>query len=882
MHPNLQAEAVIDGEFARLKCETPAKIVSHPPSKFLVEKLAAPRARRALFVDEAKILRYRKPSGKPGSNDSETFREVEVGVSQLSSINCQKPWPSRKGAGSEELVKYMSSVPCYLQRTEKEENVQGKALNFGVIDFRRLEKWTSIQKMDQRNAVPSASYKAGPSSSFPKLSSGRSGTMSPVGRNQISSSVGHPDRSSKTVKTNMIEERSQIFSSPPISRTSSKGTLIKSNNENCNKCPHVLRTSMKAEEDCPSQGKKSKMYNLQTCDAAQLADGQLERNCMEVGVAVDHPQGDNRISTGNLTSQLVSKKTLDVQNSFSGKPSQRGSQNIIVPYNIPHQHPRPAVIQSEVTDMGTAALLIKSEAFTHQTIAKDARSGYNDKQPMHRIDNVVEHSSVQKVESISKGKYECSIKIPSEAGLKWLNRSSSLHEDSLSHQPKETNGSDNVDEKGRSNSRGRVSPLRRMLDPLFKPKHGGNSRSMASSPIDHAQKQCNDNMISNGNQSNSLNAMHKTSDAEVCSSCSLVSSCSTVLLQDDRYDARMRQALLKLAWKNGQPLFMFSTTDHSVLVGSVRRTGNLVKDDLVAVYTIFTAEESKKKGGVWIGQSRNKKSNLLYDVVGQLQVSCSKLSCCDSNKFVTSKEYVLVGDKVSSQACLDPCSNELAAIIVKAAYETVNDCFYEALCRDPDCDKFENRCSSFHANGLQIVQYPENSNTNTITAILPSGIHGFSDTGKPSSIIERWKSGGSCDCGGWDEGCWLSVLADRLQESKAAPAPVQECSITDENRRMELFIQGGKKENKHSFSMIAFKEGLYTVEFSPSISSLQAFAICIATLHSRIPIHSLSVNHENLRDYPYDGCPWMNNRHNNGVPTSYVEHHPPLSPVGRA
>lgn len=45
----------------------------------------------------------------------------------------------------------------------------------------------------------------------------------------------------------------------------------------------------------------------------------------------------------------------------------------------------------------------------------------------------------------------------------------------------------------------------------------------------------------------------------------------------------------------------------------------------------------------------------------------------------------------------------------------------------------------------------------------------------------------------------------------------------------------GEKETNHIFSMTAFKEGVYTVDFWASISSLQAFAMCIATLHINKP-----------------------------------------------
>ena len=44
--------------------------------------------------------------------------------------------------------------------------------------------------------------------------------------------------------------------------------------------------------------------------------------------------------------------------------------------------------------------------------------------------------------------------------------------------------------------------------------------------------------------------------------------------------------------------------------------------------------------------------------------------------------------------------------------------------------------------------------------VVPAGVHGGPRTknGGPSSLVERWRSGGSCDCGGWDIGCPLTIL----------------------------------------------------------------------------------------------------------------------------
>ena len=57
----------------------------------------------------------------------------------------------------------------------------------------------------------------------------------------------------------------------------------------------------------------------------------------------------------------------------------------------------------------------------------------------------------------------------------------------------------------------------------------------------------------------------------------------------------------------------------------------------------------------------------------------------------------------------------------------------------------------------------------SVDVVVPSGIHG----GPCSSLIERWKSQGNCDCGGWDLGCSLTLLNGQLQN----------------NNLLELFIE---------------------------------------------------------------------------------------------
>lgn len=79
----------------------------------------------------------------------------------------------------------------------------------------------------------------------------------------------------------------------------------------------------------------------------------------------------------------------------------------------------------------------------------------------------------------------------------------------------------------------------------------------------------------------------------------------------------------------------------------------------------------------------------------------------------------------------------------------------------------------------------ENMKFYDTTVILNSDDHGLPKNGVPSSLIQWWRSGGSCDCGGWDVGCKLRILTN-----KNPSCVFSEQSVSGANRnRFDLFIQ---------------------------------------------------------------------------------------------
>ncbi|GAB2265886.1 hypothetical protein Dimus_000917 [Dionaea muscipula] len=103
--------------------------------------------------------------------------------------------------------------------------------------------------------------------------------------------------------------------------------------------------------------------------------------------------------------------------------------------------------------------------------------------------------------------------------------------------------------------------------------------------------------------------------------------------------------------------------------------------------------------------------------------------------------------------------------------------------------------------------------------IIPAGIHGGPRTrnGGPYTLIERWKSGGQCDCGGWDAGCPLKLLHPRPSKEEGS---------------FSICAQGSE-EAIPWLRMGHMQDGVYDISFHSALSALQCFSIAVAVIHSR-------------------------------------------------
>ncbi|KVI11912.1 uncharacterized protein LOC112506857 [Cynara cardunculus var. scolymus] len=258
-------------------------------------------------------------------------------------------------------------------------------------------------------------------------------------------------------------------------------------------------------------------------------------------------------------------------------------------------------------------------------------------------------------------------------------------------------------------------------------------------------------------------------------------------IRADDLSSSKKQALFQTAFKNGRLLFTFAVENNKdVLAATMTSLSSSGKDDNKSwLYTFFTVNEVKKKNVNWLSQgSKSKDHGYVSNVTAQMKVSNPFSSHCDMREFV----LFSVNPNVQPQ-------EELEAIVVK---------FPRKVNREDNQESF------------------------STTVILPGGNHGVPSKGEPSPLIDRWRSGGACDCGGWDMGCRLNTLSNQVQSSGSRSNKVHTTA-----GQFELFFQGEVGNKRSIFSLSPLKEGIFSVEYNSSLSPLQAFSICISVAECR-------------------------------------------------
>ncbi|KAJ6964366.1 hypothetical protein NC652_002597 [Populus alba x Populus x berolinensis] len=840
------------------------------------EKTVISQARQSVNVQEKLKL------AKPNLSHTDIHHEITKNVDHLSSKPLRNILKQhRTEIEEEELVKYMSKLPSYLERGQTR---QDKVLNVGVLDWGRLEKWQCSQKqMPARNSRHSLSscdssspfstegssvYSSGGQSCSP----GRLRTHRPSLQFHLMSS---PNKGSSPVKS--LKESTGKFQDVKGSQTSTvikQAKFIRADQPfpkchpeiNLDRCKRIdsnpkinpengtlpngldyegqqfmktktktkTKTTIKPPED-EFMKRAGKLQEQKAYVADQDVDQTNER--LILLIPRDSPQGSHSGVPHKSTMMFGEKEEEANRKSFSDVPVEIFFPGVHsdVPHScpLPYENAGPLEEKWHSGEMKNLSFLSDSSQSVPQQ-AKIGMSTSRDTIPKVKKPTVMLSDSSSKEPCVVDQKMNrlASEKVRSTSpfrrlsiGMSRISKSFSSKEGSSKPQFSSTynsaqSGSESAmasmrqgnqsSDAQNASSRARSSPLRRLLEPMLKPKaanfhHSGEKLQRGSKSTDTVCKSFNIQ----------LDCMPGTAQIEAVKSDTTTPGKISVSdsFKDKKYTSSPFQALLRVAVKNGQPMFTFAVdNERDLLAATIKKLSASREDDYRCIYTFFSIQEVKKRNGRWTNQGgKGKGHDYIPNVVAQLKVSGSQFSNLIRQNYMAqsfAREFVLfaMDPHQAEQQTLDFQPNdELAAIVVKIP-EVINRSTIRDGNQTNKCNNYsEARCNSTSGNVQNQPVLGSQSLINT-TVILPSGIHSLPNKGGPSSLLQRWRSGGSCDCGGWDLGCKLRILVNHNQLTKKL-STTKACSAID---KFELVSQGGE-ENQPVFSMAPFKEGIYSL-----------------------------------------------------------------------
>ncbi|KAG5583782.1 hypothetical protein H5410_044216 [Solanum commersonii] len=798
-------------------------------------------------------------------------KTVNQNVSQLtSSGDHQNQWLGSKENKDDELVKYMSNLPGYLQHAEKGKNIQGKALNFGVLDWERLEKWKYNERMPsschRKTLSGSSSFVAarppkvyGISSQkkqmpLPSVPSCELKLAEPVRQSQ-SEFIQIQDMLTTRCPTKHGKQKQRLRKEVPPPRRNSELNIgkymdrdsvqnLKPDEEDLFWVPiknvSVPCSHTNSLQDCKGEIKFDYEDNLSSQNYA------AEPKNIVLLVPKHHSKTSTEASQFSESRTSFDEQPADaMRTGFSDCSSldSFSSELLALPHSCPlpassatntesHVKQRQLSIARDITDLCSSPC--QNERIT-------SRSSFDAKCLKHNKSDVelrVPAETSQRADldtaeqAVVKGRHPSPNKRFSFS-LSRMSRSFSFKETSAAPPLNSTNNipksgpagaSSSADlsnrEKPNANIRGRSSPLRRLLDPLLKPKGVHSAETFP---------------LSNGNSNgNTLPTKNHSKHVHV-----------------KKHLPSTLQALLLLSLKDGVPFFKLVVDDDGgILVAAVKKLPTSGKGGSSLVYAFYAVHEIKRRSGGWMSHGPKEKSaGFGYKVIGQMEISCSEVqnsSVHEQKSISVQRESILYSidcGQVEKQVP-DSCQKrELAAIVVMNS-------------------------SQYKQESMQQLPGETCETYSDVVVILPGGTHNMPNDGTPSSLLERWRSGGLCDCGGWDVGCKLKIL----EQDK-------NCRSQD---FLSLLIQGGDRRSKPIFSMAPLKNGLYSVEFDSSVPLLEAFSICVSALTSHKLADIFDIGSLGQKKASSDATRGIkaSTAVQGQVPQRYVSS-PPPSPVGR-
>ncbi|CAA7061792.1 unnamed protein product [Microthlaspi erraticum] len=661
----------------------------------------------------------------------------------------------------DELVKYMSKLPGYLQRMESgEESVQSHVLNVGVLDWGRLEKWKHGRK---RGAERSGKTIATASTSgvvpndqeriFPNLGKGKASrdlqhsvrcTLEP----ELASrdSLNKQEIATCSYKSSGRDHLGAGKSRRPASSTSgllsdmgnSGGSLGTKETQKRAGMIHAQEARERATESVEDLDGEEKIIGDMK---AGLASGEQEIQISNIFLLRSRKHSGSTLS-GESQSQMplddnmrrVARevtRSLDLSEGINSSLELTCSQ-------IPRSCPLSIDLERDSQDRMLAHGVDnsgKKERFGGRIHSKTVI----DQEMREDESGKSRHHSPSKRFSFSFGR---------------LSRSFSSKEDSA----------DNIIKSDSMRFDGSVCP-----------SQSGNTEEQCGSRVSPLRRL----LLKSKGSENTLPSKARSS--------SKPTNIDVPLQDEKKQDASRTRALFQLTVRNGIPLFQFVVDDNnsnkkkkkssrSVLGATMKSSASSLKeDDTVRHCTFYSVKEAeKKKSGSWlIHGHKEKQGGFVYNVIGQMRLSSSDIT---ENKSGNNTSPVVAESVLFDGSEQVIGRREVAAVVIK---------------KKP---------------------------VEEATVIIPGGVHSFPEKGAPTPLISRWRSGGICDCGGWDVGCKIHILSNKSL-------------LSEFDQSFKLYDQGGSEdESGPALEMTELKTGIYRVEFGSFLSHLQAFFVCVTVI----------------------------------------------------
>ncbi|CAE6085431.1 unnamed protein product [Arabidopsis arenosa] len=749
-------------------------------------------ATRTEFRDVLKQSQRTSEVAEKEGQGSGTDNENRVRTKR-SSHSRQKECFNESLEHNDELVKYMSKLPGYLQRIERgEESVQSNVLNVGVLDWERLEKWKNgrakggersgkserkVSTIATSGVVPNESHRCKIDDQLP--------TCSNLGKVKASRDLQHSLHGVRCTLDPELASRDSL-NKQELATCSYKsyGRDHKAVEPRKSRRTHSNResTSVLLPEMGNSGGSLVIKKNLDKDTQKRAGETHAKEARERAKECVDKLDGGEKIICDSKAGHTSEKQELSnifllrsrkqSRGTLSGEPqisrdvnrsldfSDRINSSLGLSSQTPRSCPLSFDLERDSEDMmlplGTD-LSGKKERFGGKRHSKTASRIFDLEFPEDES-RKERHPSPSKRFSFSFGRLSRSFSVKEiSTGHPLSSSEDTIKSGSMRFDGSVCPSQSSNPENQNTHCRSRVSPLRRFLDPLLKPKgsenvHPSKARSSSSNP----------------EPTTNIN----------------------VPLQDEKkQDTSRTRAIFQLTIRNGIPLFQFVVDDNnsssrSILGATMKSSDSSFKDDSVQYCTFYSVNEvKKKKSGSWlIHGHKEKHCGFVYNVIGQMRLGNSM------SADISEQKSEIISPVITESVLFDESEQvkgrrEVAAVVIK---------------KKP----VEGSYTSLEETSV----------------IIPGGVHSFPEKGAPSPLISRWRSEGLCDCGGWDVGCKLRVLSNKTV-------------LHEFNQSFKLFDQeGSEQDSGPALAMTELKTGIYRVEFGSSVSPLQAFFVCVTVL----------------------------------------------------